>query len=91
MLYLICYDISNPKRLQRVAKALEDFGLRIQKSFFQCEMSQEMLDKLVKRVLKEIYVSEDRFFIYPMCESCSNKAIKDGTGELIKLDTFEIL
>ncbi len=26
--YLVCYDISNPKRLRKVAHACEDFGYR---------------------------------------------------------------
>ena len=26
--YLVCYDISNPKRLRKVAKICEDFGYR---------------------------------------------------------------
>ncbi len=28
--YLVCYDISNPKRLRKVAKTCEDFGYRKQ-------------------------------------------------------------
>ncbi len=27
--YLVCYDISNPKRLRKVAHACEDFGYRV--------------------------------------------------------------
>ena len=30
-MYLILYDISNPKRLKRVAKILNRYGRRIQK------------------------------------------------------------
>ena len=33
MMYFISYDIADPKRLKAVAKMLENYGLRIQKSF----------------------------------------------------------
>jgi CRISPR-associated protein Cas2 len=91
MIYLVCYDISNPKRLRRTAKILEDFGLRVQKSFFQCEMEQKRMERLRDTVLKVVDSKKDYFFIYPLCEDCSRKALTDGTGTLIKLVAFEIL
>jgi CRISPR-associated protein Cas2 len=36
--YLVSYDISNPKRLRRVAKVLEGFGVRLQYSVFECPL-----------------------------------------------------
>ena len=91
MLYLVCYDISNPRRLRRAARILENFGIRIQKSFFQCEMGQKRMMELRDRVLEVVDVREDFFFIYPLCEDCSRKALTDGTGELVRLEAFEIL
>ena len=43
MIYFISYDVSNPKRLNKVAKTLENFGIRIQFSFFECEMEKELI------------------------------------------------
>ena len=37
--YLVCYDISNPKRLRKVAATCEDFGYRKQLSVFLCRLS----------------------------------------------------
>jgi len=91
MIYLVCYDISHPKRLRRTAKILEDFGLRVQKSFFQCEMESKRMEILRDRVLAVVDSKKDYFFIYPLCEDCSRKALTDGTGTLIKLVAFEIL
>jgi len=91
MIYMICYDIASPRRLSRVARVLEDFGVRVQYSFFQCEISAERLRELKQRLLKEIHLKEDSLFIYPLCEDCLRKARTDGKGELIKLETFEIL
>ncbi len=91
MIYLVCYDISQPKRLRLTAKILEDFGLRVQKSFFQCEMEQKRMERMRDQVLAVVDSEKDYFFIYPLCEDCSRKALTDGTGTLIKLLAFEIL
>ncbi len=91
MIYLVCYDISQPKRLRRTAKILEDFGLRVQKSFFQCEMEQKRMERMRDQVLAVVDSGKDYFFIYPLCDDCSRKALTDGTGTLIKLLSFEIL
>jgi len=44
--YLVCYDISDPRRLRRVAQACEGFGIRFQFSVFEC-----LLDGLGKQRL----------------------------------------
>ncbi len=90
MIYMICYDIRSPKRLRKTAKILENFGLRVQKSFFQCEISTKGMEELKRNILSEINVKEDYFSIYPLCEQCSKKAVQDGPGELVKLEAFEI-
>ncbi|WP_137723581.1 CRISPR-associated endonuclease Cas2 [Prescottella subtropica] len=37
--YLIAYDIRDPKRLRRVCKVMEAYGVRIQYSVFLCDLS----------------------------------------------------
>jgi len=88
---MICYDISDEKRLRKVATTLERYGLRVQKSFFQLETDKKILDKIVKDLLEILNLKEDYLFIYPLCDSCTRKAIKQGKGELIRLEAFEIL
>ena len=44
--YLVCYDISDPKRLRKVASACEDFGYRKQLSVFFCRVSATELVRL---------------------------------------------
>jgi CRISPR-associated protein Cas2 len=38
-LYLVCYDISDPKRLRRVFKTMRGFGDHLQLSIFRCDLS----------------------------------------------------
>ena len=37
--YIVAYDISDPKRLRKVALACEDYGTRKQFSVFLCRLS----------------------------------------------------
>ena len=59
MIYFISYDVSNPKRLNKVAKMLENFGIRIQFSFFECEMEKEQLEKLKSSLLEILDKKQD--------------------------------
>lgn len=90
MIYMVCYDVSDPKRLQKTAKVLENFGLRVQKSFFQCEISEKGMQKLRNQLLKVLNTEKDYFYIYPLCGGCTQKAQSDGNGQLIRLESFEI-
>ena len=87
---MFCYDISEPKRLYKIAKTLEKYGLRVQKSFFQCDVSRETSEKIKNEILKLMDLKADSFFVYPLCERCAMNVITDGTGEIIRLEPFEI-
>ncbi len=91
MIYMVCYDIAAPKRLRRTAKILENFGLRVQKSFFQCEIEKERMEAMREQILEVIDTDKDYLFIYPLCENCSHRAQTDGRGELIRLAAYEII
>ena len=38
MITLITYDITDPKRLNKLRDFLKEFGLRTQKSVFECDI-----------------------------------------------------
>jgi CRISPR-associated protein Cas2 len=66
MLRLIAYDISEPKRLHRIAEACEDYGVRIQNSLFECWLEKEQFDGLWNRLTGLILQSEDRLVAYTL-------------------------
>ena len=37
--YIVTYDISNPKRLRKVFRACKDYGLHLQLSAFECDLT----------------------------------------------------
>lgn len=91
MIYFISYDISNLKRLHKVAKTLENYGLRIQYSFFECEMQKTVLEALKKELLDIINCKEDSLLIYPICEDCTKKTQSLGDGNIFIPQTYQIL
>ena len=92
MIYMVCYDITDAKRLRKVSKVLTNYGIRIQKSFFQCEISKDAVKRLTKELLKAIDEKKDRLSVYPLCDAClKHNVFMDGNGEIVKISTFEIL
>ena len=68
--YLVCYDISDPKRLRKVARCCEDFGYRKQKSVFLCRVSATDFVRLRSRLYDLINLEEDQVLFIPMTDSC---------------------
>jgi len=80
MIYLISYDIPDDKRRTRVAKLLEDYGVRVQYSVFECELTPRALDDLRLRVLNLIELSEDNVRIYRVCADCAHYIERHGVN-----------
>ena len=67
---LVCYDISHPKRLRKVAKTCEDFGYRKQLSVFLCRLSTTDFVGLRNRLYDLIDLKEDQVLFLPLCAKC---------------------
>ncbi len=68
--YLICYDIADPKRLQKVARIMEDFGLRVLYSVFECYLTPVQLESLRQAVEPLLDPLTDSVRYYVLCERC---------------------
>ncbi|MEA5489633.1 MULTISPECIES: CRISPR-associated endonuclease Cas2 [Pseudanabaena] len=66
MFYLVCYDIVNDRRRTKVSNFLQGYGLRVQKSVFECVLSPDQYKTVQKRVQKLIKAQEDQIRFYPM-------------------------
>ncbi|MCS6919895.1 MAG: CRISPR-associated endonuclease Cas2 [Fimbriimonadales bacterium] len=69
---LVCYDVETVtpqgrRRLRKVAKACEAYGQRVQKSVFECRLTETQLNTLKLRLLQIIDRSADslRFYRLP--------------------------
>jgi CRISPR-associated protein Cas2 len=66
MFYLVCYDIVNNRRRTKVSNFLQGYGLRVQKSVFECVLSPDQYKTVQKRLHKLIKEQEDQIRFYPM-------------------------
>lgn len=64
MLHLIAYDIGHPRRLRRVAKVCADYGIRMEKSVFECDLTDEQMAQFWERLSRVVDEEEDRVFDY---------------------------
>jgi len=86
MRMLVVYDIAEPKRLNRVAKILKDYGLRVQKSKFEIEVGPAALGILQARVGAVIEPEEDGVKYIPLCGACQAKTEVIGLGHFVDPD-----
>lgn len=91
MVYFVSYDITVPKRLAKIAKILSNFGLRVQYSFFECEMEKQKMELLKTQILENMDLEEDSLRIYPLCEDCLKKTSSIGNGNIFIPTNFQIL
>ena len=61
-LYIVAYDISDPKRWRRVFKLMNGYGEWLQLSVFQCRMSRQRHAELVA-MLDEIILNDHDYLI----------------------------
>jgi CRISPR-associated protein Cas2 len=96
MLILVTYDVSTVqkaglRRLRRVARACEDYGVRVQKSVFECQVGQAEWVQLKDRLLREIKKDEDSLRFYYLDETAKQKIKHHGMDKPIDLSEPLIL
>jgi len=66
-LYVIAYDIEEDGTRIKVANTLKSFGERVQRSVFECWLTQSELEELKRRLKKLIDPENDSIRIYIPC------------------------
>ena len=79
---IVAYDIADPKRLYRIAKIMKDYGVRVQKSIFELNVTPQAFNNMKHRIEKTIVPEEDGVKYFTLCEKCA------GTRETIGLGVF---
>lgn len=91
LLVLITYDVSTTsdggkKRLRRVAKKCEDYGVRVQNSVFECVVDAAQL-KLLEIALEEIIdPTVDSLRFYRLGNNYKNKVKHIGAKESLEVE-----
>lgn len=72
MRYVVAYDIEDDRARDRIAGVMERFGVRVQKSVFECRLEGKDLDRLVRRLERELTAvgGAGNVRIYRLCTDC---------------------
>ena len=65
-LWLVCYDIRDPKRLRKVYRTMREYGDHLQYSVFRCELSSRQRASMVADLELVIAPSEDQVVLVPL-------------------------
>ncbi|RMH21895.1 MAG: CRISPR-associated endonuclease Cas2 [Acidobacteria bacterium] len=85
MKYVVTYDVSDDRTRLRIAEILEGFGVRVQKSVFECRLGERAVEILLaklRRALPEPEAGNVR--IYRLCAHCEAAAL--GLGDVEQPD-----
>ena len=90
MFLLVSYDISDKKRLPKVAKLMEGYGVRVQYSVFECIVTDRQMQEMERRLRRIIKPEEDSIRFYRICESCKRDIIILGQGKVSENEYYFI-
>ena len=90
MIVLVAYDVgtvdaAGRRRLRRVAQACEDYGTRVQKSLFECQLGRTEWARLRDRLLTEYKPQEDSLRFYFPDETAVQKTEHFGVAKPVDL------
>jgi len=83
MEFLAMYDIADHKRLRKIERIMRSYGVRVQKSVFECVLSITLKDQMLDTLKKSMDLEQDTFRLYPLLNDCRAKQVIVGTGEFI--------
>ena len=89
--YLIAYDITEPRRLRRVCKTMEEYGERLQYSVFICDLSRTELVHARAPVEREMELSADSVVIVDLGDAETAKFTFIGQHRPLPDADFRIL
>ena len=79
MIVVATYDVPDKGRRFRLHKLLTGYGIPVQRSVFECDISPRQLDALSERV-KRLLEDDDDLRLYSLCERCHAAAMHHGQG-----------
>ena len=82
MYLVVAYDISKDDKRNKFAKELLKFGIRAQKSIFECEVNEKEVN-IIKKLAKKFCENEDFVTIY---KSTKDKIKREGDVEYLEIE-----
>lgn len=72
MRYVVAYDVEDDRARLRISKIVGRYGVRVQKSVFECTLEPETLARLTRRLERELEAApgSGNVRIYRTCAEC---------------------
>lgn len=91
MWIVVCYDVNTEtkdgrRRLRRVSQVCKDYGQRVQKSVFECQVDEMKLEQMRKKLLKEVDQKLDNLRLYRLLEPRERYMEQYGTVKTVFYD-----
>ncbi|MGC9196150.1 MAG: CRISPR-associated endonuclease Cas2 [Syntrophobacteraceae bacterium] len=96
MWIVVCYDVNTEtkegrKRLRRVAQVCKNYGQRVQKSVFECQVDEMKSEQMRRKLLKEVNLTQDNLRIYRLNEPRDKHVESYGQIQTILFDEDTLL
>jgi CRISPR-associated protein Cas2 len=87
-LYLVAYDIADPKRWRKVFKLMNGYGEWLQLSVFRCRLGEARHGKLLRALGHRIDTSADRVLIADLGPLPNAAARLEGLGRDLPVENL---
>lgn len=88
--YIVCYDISDPRRLRKIYRLMRGFGEHWQYSVFRCVLSESRRVRLLSRIDEIIHHDEDQVLLAPLGPvGGQNESRIEVVGRRLKIESHE--
>ncbi|MEB2344212.1 MAG: CRISPR-associated endonuclease Cas2 [Deltaproteobacteria bacterium] len=88
-LLIVTYDISNPKRLRKVFKAMKGFGQHLQLSVFRCDLTDMERFEMIGLLQGLIHHDEDQILLIDLGASDGRTHRVDSIGRVVPRERRE--
>jgi CRISPR-associated protein Cas2 len=75
ILQIVAYDIEDDRKRNRIAKLLEKYGVRVNRSVFECMFTPAQLLKVKENIAGKIDRKTDSVVFYHICVDCFTKTV----------------
>ena len=84
ILYLACYDISDPRRLRKVHRTVQAYAIGGQESFYECWLTESDRTELLERIQSIFDPGEDRFRLFRLNPNAETVFMGIATRQSLK-------
>ncbi|MER3447206.1 MAG: CRISPR-associated endonuclease Cas2 [Candidatus Dadabacteria bacterium] len=88
---ILVYDIADDRKRTKLFKILEGYGIPVQFSVFECELSDENFLLIRDKVERIINKNEDSVIYYDICPRCRHRIERVGIRKKVTLENMIVV